>query len=63
MAVTIKVEINEDTLKKLVLKYLTDMVGADLTETDIMIEVKSKQNYKSEWEMASFRAVVDKRVA
>ncbi len=53
----IEIEITEDTLKDLVLNYLAENVtNFPLTSKDIDIQVKSKQNYKSEWESASFRA-------
>jgi len=54
------VELNENKLKELVFDYLQKALGdVDLKEEDVQIQVKSTQNYKSEWETAAFRAVVD----
>lgn len=59
----IHIEIAEDTLRQLVLEYLGQQLGAiTLKAEDISIQVKSKQNYKAEWELAAFRAVVHKIV-
>lgn len=63
MSMKILIEINESTLKSLVLEHVSDVLGeVNFSESDIKIEVKSKQNYKSEWEMASYRATVNKNV-
>jgi len=54
----IKIELSEHDLKELVIKHIEATLG-DVTvfdENKLTIEVKSKQNYKSEWENASFRA-------
>lgn len=57
----IKIELNERTLKNLILKDLQSKMGdVNIKPDDIHIEVKSKQNYKAEWESAAFRATVDK---
>lgn len=58
----IRIEVDERTLKRLVIRYLSEQVGADLSEKDVFIETKSTQNYKSEWESALFRARVEKEV-
>lgn len=56
MADTIKIELNENTLKKLVYSYLQKKLGdIKLKESDVIIEVKSK----NEWEKGSFRARLD----
>jgi hypothetical protein len=62
MGTTINIEVDEHTLLKLVKRYLEDQVGAELDDKDIVIETKSKQNYRSEWERAAFRARVHKHV-
>ena len=59
------VEIDEIMLRSLVLQYLSKSLGAIATllvDEDIRIEVKSKQNYRSEWESAAFRARIDKEM-
>ena len=62
MKIRIEIEIDEKTLRKLVHDHITEQLGelAPRSE-DIRIEVKSNQNYKSEWEPASFRAVYETR--
>jgi hypothetical protein len=57
----IEIMITEKELREMVLERLRSELGAagdKLKENDIKIEVKSKQNYKSEWESAAFRACV-----
>lgn len=58
----IQLEINEAELRKIILIHLQQHMSADITADDVKIEVKSTQNYKSEWEQAAFRATIDKRV-
>ena len=52
------IEIDEKKLKELVKDYLQNICGDSISimTSDIEIEVKSKQNYRSEWETADFRA-------
>jgi len=58
---TIVIELSEHDLRKLILEELRNRLGnVPLVETDVVIEVKSKQNYKSEWEPAQFRARIGK---
>lgn len=57
MSMDIDIKIDESYLKKLVLQELQNKLGEiDLTTDDIKIEVKSKQNYRAEWEQCAFRA-------
>ena len=59
----IKIEVDEATLKGLVVSHLMNMLGdVSLEMKDVTIETKSKQNYRSEWESAAFRAIVVKTV-
>ena len=61
MSSNLHVEIDQATLKELVVAHFSSiLVEINLTPADITIEVKSNQNYKSEWESAAFRAVLDK---
>ena len=55
----VRIELSEKDVKDLLIDYLKSQLGESilLTENNIKIEVKSKQNYKSEWEVANFRAV------
>ncbi len=59
----VSLEIDEDVLKGLVIDYLGGKLNVPLANTDVKIEVKSKQNYRAEWEVASFRARVDKEIS
>lgn len=55
----INIEFTEDDLKDLVTRRLSELLGdVVIKRADVKIEVKSKQNYKSEWEEAAFRATV-----
>lgn len=57
----IKIVIDEKKLKELISDHLYDLFGSlTFTEEEISIMVKSKQNYKSEWEKADFKAEVNK---
>ncbi len=57
----LRIELTEADLRKLVFRHVCEKLGSvGLIETDVKIEVKSKQNWKSEWEEAAFRAVVNK---
>jgi hypothetical protein len=53
----INIEINEAQLKQLVVDEIERKLGdVTVTKEDVSIMVKSKQNYKSEWEQASYKA-------
>jgi hypothetical protein len=57
----INVELSEVELRRLVLARLQELMpDAGLTEKDVDIQVKSKQNYRAEWETAAFRARITK---
>jgi hypothetical protein len=56
----VRIEIDEQQLRSLVMRELESKLGSlEFEEADVKIEVKSKQNWKSEWESAEFRAVVE----
>ena len=56
----ISITISENDLKSLVINHLQNTLGdLPLDRDRLRIEVKSKQNYKSEWEVANFRAVYE----
>lgn len=58
---TINIELTEKELRELVHDRICTLCGElPIKVEDIQIQVKSKQNYKSEWESAAFRAVVNK---
>jgi len=57
----IQIEVSEADLRRLVLRHIREqMPDAAIAESDVTIEVKSRQNWKAEWETAAFRATVDK---
>jgi hypothetical protein len=54
----IDIELSAIDLKKLIREELERRLGdLQIGENDIHIFVKSKQNYKAEWEDAHFKAV------
>ncbi len=56
----ISIILTDKDLKKLVLDEIRRQLDSDIKEEDIRIEVKSKQNYKADWEVADFRATICK---
>ena len=58
----IKVEIDSGTLKLLVYEHIKSLMGDVIfNPEDVVIEVRSKQNYRQqEWERGDFRAVLEK---
>jgi hypothetical protein len=56
----IKIEISEQQLKDLIVEHLEKKMGDIYFDSKkINIMVKSKQNYKVEWENADFMATLD----
>lgn len=59
----VKLEYTEKELKHLVYRDIKEKLNlSEVKEDDVKIMVKSKQNYKSEWEEASFKAEINKHV-
>jgi hypothetical protein len=57
----VSIELSESDVRHLVMQEMRRRLGeVDLEPKDVHIEVKSKQNYRSEWEPAAFRARVEK---
>lgn len=55
----IDIVIDEKELRRLIIDELArKLEGVTFMSDDINIEVKSKQNYRSEWESAAFRATL-----
>jgi hypothetical protein len=53
------IEITEDDIKKLAIaKLKEDAPGIPFKTDDVQFLVKTKQNYKAEWESGSFRATI-----
>jgi len=56
---TTTIEITEADLRKLVIKELNSKLNdIKIDETHVNILVKSKQNYRAEWEAAAFKASI-----
>ena len=56
----IRIEITKDALIGLVADHIEKQMGdIGFNLSDIKIETRSKQNYRSEWESADFRAVLE----
>lgn len=57
---TVKIEITEKELRDLIFSHLKDKFGhCNFDKNKVVIQVKSKQNYRSEWETAAFQAVYE----
>lgn len=54
-----KVELSEPEIRAAIASYVADRTGVTIQEGEIVIEVKSKQNYRSEWEKAAIRCEFD----
>lgn len=54
----LRIEVDKHTLRTLVRDYLASM-GVDVEAEEVKIETRSEQNWKSEWESADFRAIVE----
>ena len=52
----IHIEITETDLKELIAEKIENLMDCEVNTKDIKILVKSKQNFKSEWEEANFKA-------
>jgi len=53
---TISITVTKEKLRELVVNHLQTLVNVDFDPKKVVIEVKSTQNWKSEWENADFRA-------
>lgn len=55
----VHVEMSEKEIKAAIYHYLEQKSGVRVPDNSITILVKSKQNYKSEWEQADIKAEFD----
>lgn len=56
----VKLELTKKELKDLIIAHFREKLGPlEFKEELLCIETKSKQNWKSEWEEADFRAVYE----
>lgn len=51
----ITVELDEENIRAIVADWINEKYGMHLEGNQLHIEVKSKQNYRSEWEIAHIR--------
>ena len=58
----VKIDLNREAVLEALKRYIASEAGVDVDAPGVklLIEVKSKQNYKSEWEEAEFRATVER---
>jgi hypothetical protein len=55
----VKVELTEPEIMTAIADYIMRKVGVEVATKSLFVEVKSKQNYKSEWEQAAMRVSCD----
>lgn len=56
----VHIELTTEDIKQLIREHLVKLTGNEnLSEGSLTIMVKSKQNFKAEWEAAEFKAVYD----
>jgi hypothetical protein len=53
---TVNIIYTGNELRKLIIKDLEEKMQGDFNQNLLSIKVKSKQNYRSEWEEADFKA-------
>lgn len=58
----VKINITEQDLKYLIKDFIESKINTNIDQSKINIMVKSKQNYKSEWENASFKAEYEHKI-
>jgi hypothetical protein len=51
----INITLNEQDIRDILAEYINSQYGTDFTWQQLPIKVKSKQNYKSEWEEAEIK--------
>lgn len=62
VSMKIRIEINKEALVGLIADHINEQMGDGdfgFNLQDIKIETKSRQSYRSEWESADFRAVLE----
>ena len=52
----IRIDLTEEDVRKALIAYVETKLDSTVEGSGLVIETKSKQNYKSEWEVAQFRA-------
>ena len=51
----VKIELSEENIRHILADYLNEKYHVDIAAKDLHILVKSKQNYRSEWEKADIK--------
>jgi hypothetical protein len=51
-----QIELSQEDIYKAINQYIEQHLQITINPSDVVIETKSKQNYKSEWEVAAIRA-------
>lgn len=51
----LQVELNEQDIRDILARYINGEYGTNFTWQDLPIQVKSKQNYRSDWEEAEIK--------
>lgn len=54
----IKIELSEIEIRRILASYVNNEFGISISAEELPIQVKSKQNYKSEWEEANIKVFV-----
>jgi hypothetical protein len=54
----LKVELNEQDIRDILSVYINNEYGTNFTWQELPIQVRSKQNYGSEWEEAEIKIEV-----
>jgi hypothetical protein len=54
----VEIELTEEDIRRYITEQLNVAYGLNISWDKLPIEVKSKQNYKSEWEEAAIRVKV-----
>lgn len=59
----LRIEMDQQKVSELILSYIEEQYGIKetLDTKNVTILVKSKQNYRSEWEPADFKVVIEKQ--
>jgi hypothetical protein len=58
---SVNLEVTEKELRELVLTYIRNQLGdLPVSADDVKIMVKTRQNYRAEWETGQFKATITK---
>ena len=57
LKIKVNIELTDKDIKEIVCKHLDNFYFGYFDERNVKIYVKSKQNYRSEWEEADFKVI------